>query len=204
MQTDIHALVILYVDRDVVRQMQWLAVLCFQTLEISPYQIVGLARGNPLGEFADMIGRQLPLGFLVTGAADPDLLSIDGAIVRSPDRSEDQSIAIGWFQFLRRWSCKGWRHDRQIQSAEKANKQDVDGRQALERNCDAGSTSHPRLPPPLLPPIPRSRTRPPSTPVDWSSPLRSRCRTPGRRASRPRVPVPLPRPDWFRTRDQAP
>src|SRR5712671_377075 len=177
MQTDIHALVILYVDSHLLRQMQRMALFSFHALEISPYHVVGLAGGNPLGKFTYMIGSQFPLRLPVARAADPDLHTVDGAIVRSPDRSKDKSIAICWFQFLRRWDCKNWRHDSQIRRGERKYKQETERRQDREGEGEADATSHRRLPPPLLLPLPRSRPRPPSVPEDWSSQLQSRCRT---------------------------
>src|ERR1700733_7497572 len=91
-QANIHSLVILYVDRDLFRQMEGLAICGFYTLEIGSHQIVGLAGGNTLGEFAGMIRIDFPLGLLIRHAADPHRYAINGAIVGPPDRPENQSI----------------------------------------------------------------------------------------------------------------
>ncbi len=97
MQTNIHTLVILYVDGDLLRQMQLLAIACLHPLEVGRHYIVGLAGGNPLGEFAGMIGSDFPLGLLVRHAADLDVDAKDGAIVRPPHRAKNQGIGIRWF-----------------------------------------------------------------------------------------------------------
>src|SRR5580698_5385312 len=89
-QTNIHALVILYVDRHLFRQMQRIAIRGFDSLEISRDHIVGLAGGNALSEFTRVIGRKLPLRPLLGNAADFDRYAIDGVIVRSPNRSENK------------------------------------------------------------------------------------------------------------------
>src|SRR5712671_6470644 len=163
MQTDVNALVILYVDGNLLRQMQWMAIFGFQALEVCPHHIVGFAGGHALGEFADMIGGQLPPGFLVMGTANLDHDSIDRVIVRVPDRSEDKSIGIRRFQFLRRWSSDGGRHDRQTRGGKKEKKQEAERKRAREQKRSGSSTSHPRLPPPLPLPLRRSRLRRPST-----------------------------------------
>src|SRR5216684_487260 len=100
-----------------------MSILSFHTFNVSPYEVVGFAGRNPLGEFTDMIGSQFPPWLLVTRTADLDLYSIDGVIVRPPDGAENKSVAIGGLQFLRRWSAKDWRRDRQIHNGEKADKQ---------------------------------------------------------------------------------
>jgi len=123
MQTNVYTLVILYVDGDLLCQMQGVSILSFHTFNISPYEVVGFAGRNPLGKFADMIGSQFPLRLLVTRTADLDLYSIEGVIVRPPHGAENQSIAIRGLQFLRRGSAKDWRRDRQIRNGEKADKQ---------------------------------------------------------------------------------
>src|SRR5216684_3332959 len=107
-----------------------MSILSFHTFNVSPYEVVGFAGRNPLGEFTDMIGSQFPPRLLVTRTADLDLYSKEGMIVRPPDGAENQSIAIRGFQFLRRWSAKDWRRDRQIHDGEKADKQGAEKRPA--------------------------------------------------------------------------
>src|SRR5271166_119387 len=51
-QTDIDALVPLYVDLDLLRQMQCLSLCSFHALEVGPHHVVGLAGGNALGKLA--------------------------------------------------------------------------------------------------------------------------------------------------------
>src|ERR1039458_561028 len=184
--------------------MQGVAILSFHALEIGPHHVVGLAGGKPLGEFACMVGIELPLGLFVRHAADLDLHAVEGAIVRSPDRSENESIAICRFQLLGRGSCEGWRQDARAQGSEKENNQQAERGEARKQKSTGGFTSRHRLRFPLLRPLPRSRPRPPSTPADWSSPPRSPCRTRGKRRSRPRRPLLLPHPDSFHIRDKEP
>src|SRR5258708_32580322 len=73
MQTNIHTLVILYVDGDLLRQMQLLAIGCLHPLEVGRHYIIGLAGGNPLGEFAGLILSDFPLVPLAKHAADFDV-----------------------------------------------------------------------------------------------------------------------------------
>src|ERR1700722_3787174 len=94
MQADIHALVILYVHCDLLRQMQALTIFSFDALEIGPNLIVGFPSRNALSEFANVIGGQLPFGLLITGPPDLNRHPVNGMIVGSPDRSKNKGIMI--------------------------------------------------------------------------------------------------------------
>src|ERR1700676_4240779 len=168
MQADIHALVILYVDCYLLREMQSLATFSFDSFEIGPDLVVGFTSRNALREFANMIGGDFPLGLLVACAPDLDRHSINGMIVGSPDRSKNKGIMISRLQLLRRGRGIGRDQDRQTQRGEKTDKQNAQRRQARERTRQTGPRTRHRLQSPLLLPLPRTPPRPPSTPVDWS------------------------------------
>src|SRR5580700_6471345 len=123
-----------------------------------------------------MIGNEFPAGLLVRNAADLHGDAIDRAIVGPPHGSENKGIGIGWFQFLGR-SRNGGGQDVRAQSSEKESKQQEERGQARKQNHGLKSTSRHRLRFPLPRLLPHSRPRPPSTPADRWSPLRSRCHT---------------------------
>lgn len=102
MQACVHTLVILYVDGNLARQMQRLTTFSFDPLEVGPHHIISFAGGNPLREFAGMVGKNLPPGFFLPSAPNIYLHSVDGMVIRSPDRAEDKRIGIGRFQLLGR------------------------------------------------------------------------------------------------------
>ena len=78
MQTNIHAFIILYVDRNLFHQMHGMAILGFYALEIGAHDVVILAGGNAQSEFAMMVGIEFPLGFFIGGAANLDLDAVAG------------------------------------------------------------------------------------------------------------------------------
>src|SRR5271166_923790 len=80
--------------------MQGLAIFSLHSLEVGPHYIVGLAGGDTLGEFAGVIGIDLPFGFLIGQAADLNPYAIDGVIVGIPDGAENEGIGIGRLQLL--------------------------------------------------------------------------------------------------------
>jgi len=122
-QTNVHALVILYVDGDLFRQMQRGTVRHFHALEVGGDHIVSLAGGNSLGEFAGMIRIDFPLGLFIWHAADLNGDAIDGAIVGAPDRPNNERIRIGRFQIFGGGSRMGHGQDSPAQSGAEENKQ---------------------------------------------------------------------------------
>ena len=62
MQSDIHAFIILYVNRNLFDEMHGIAVLGLYTFKIGTHYVVIFAGGHALGEFAGMIGIKIPLG----------------------------------------------------------------------------------------------------------------------------------------------
>src|SRR6202051_1285494 len=130
MQADIHSLVILYVDCDLLCEMQSLATFSIDSLEIDPNLVVGCTGRNALREFANMIGGDFPPGLLVPSAADLNRHSINWMIVGSPDRSKNQGITIRRLQLLRRRSSNVWDDDRQTGKGKNKHKQNGKRRQA--------------------------------------------------------------------------
>jgi hypothetical protein len=122
-QANIDTLVILYVDRDLFRQTQGVAVGGFHSFEVSIDYVVGLAGADALGEFSGMIGQEFPLGVLIGHAADLDCDAVDGMIVWPPDGAEDESVGIGGLELFGRGSGEGQRQDMRAQSGEKENQQ---------------------------------------------------------------------------------
>src|ERR1700722_4948216 len=99
MQTGVLAFVVINVDGYFLGQVQRPAVDEFEAFEIGPENVVGLAGGYALGEFAVVIGIQFPPNFLGLIAGSPDLHSnpVKGMIVWSPDCSKDEGV--GFFRF---------------------------------------------------------------------------------------------------------
>jgi hypothetical protein len=54
-QANIHAFIILYVHRNLFREMQAVSVCGLDALEIGAHHVVVLAGGDALGEFASMV-----------------------------------------------------------------------------------------------------------------------------------------------------
>src|ERR1700692_1422790 len=148
MQADIHSLVILYVDCDLLCEMQSLATFSIDSLEIDPNLVVGCTGRNALREFANMIGGDFPPGLLVPSAADLNRHSINLMIVGSPDPSKNQGITIRRLQLVRRRSSNVWDDDRQTGKGKNKHKQNGKRRQAREQTLPArAQTAHPLTPP---------------------------------------------------------
>jgi len=99
-QAGVFALVVVDVDGDFLDQVEGPAVGGFDVLEIGRKDIVALAGGNALGEFAVVVGEEFPADSfgLVGGAANPYGDAVDGVVVGPPDGAEDE--AIGFFFFF--------------------------------------------------------------------------------------------------------
>lgn len=82
MQSSVFAFVVVDVDSDFFDQVNRLALGGFDAFEVGGEDVVGFADGNALGEFSHVVGIDLPLGFLIFGAADFYSDAIDGMIVR--------------------------------------------------------------------------------------------------------------------------
>src|SRR5579872_2345429 len=93
MHSGIFALVVIDVNGDV-GGVERLSIGRFHVLEIGAEDVVGLSGWNPLGEFAVMIGINLPLRLLVFGAANFYGNAVNGSAVRSPDGAENQCIRL--------------------------------------------------------------------------------------------------------------
>src|SRR3954470_5093745 len=59
---------------------------------LSGDHVIRLASRHALREFAGMVAGQLPLGFLLVGAADLDLDAVCRTVVRAVDGAKDQRI----------------------------------------------------------------------------------------------------------------
>jgi hypothetical protein len=73
---------------------QRLAVGSLDPFKIGRQDVIRLAGGNALGEFAAMVRVNLPLGFLVLSAADLDRDAVNGAVVGAPDCPENQGVLV--------------------------------------------------------------------------------------------------------------
>src|SRR5258708_36243156 len=65
--------------------------------DLRPNDIVGLADGQPLGEFAGVIGIELPAGFFLVDPPDLHLDPEERVPIRAPDRSKDHGIRLRLF-----------------------------------------------------------------------------------------------------------
>jgi hypothetical protein len=100
MEADVDAFVVLYVDWNLLDEMQRLSIGGFHAFEIGFDDVVGLAGGNALGEFSRVVGKSLPLRFFIRDATNLDFDSVDGVIVGSPDGAEDKSVGVGSLQLF--------------------------------------------------------------------------------------------------------
>src|SRR6266446_6858888 len=100
MQTGVDALVVINMEVNLSGQVHRLSVGGLEIFEIGPDDVVRFARGNALGEFAIVVGIEFPPRFLVAGTADLDLNAVNRTVVRSPDRSNDESIGLLRFRLF--------------------------------------------------------------------------------------------------------
>lgn len=100
MQTRILAFIAVHVNRDLLREMQWLAIRRLEALQIGPKDVVGVARGNALGKFAMMVGVDLPFRLLVLGPPNLHGNAVHRAVVRPPNRAEYQCVRFVWLAML--------------------------------------------------------------------------------------------------------
>jgi hypothetical protein len=69
-QANIHAFIILYVNRDICFEMHGLTILSLHALQVSGHNVIILSGGNALGNFSGMVGIKFPPGLFIGGAAD--------------------------------------------------------------------------------------------------------------------------------------
>jgi hypothetical protein len=101
MQTGVFAFDVINVDSYFLGQVQGLAVGGFEVFEIGPEDIVGLAGRDALGKFSHVVGKDLPLGFLILGAPDLHFDAKYRVIVGTPDGPENEGIRFWRFGVLR-------------------------------------------------------------------------------------------------------
>src|ERR1700730_1618964 len=94
MQTDVFTLITLDVDFNLTVLVQLLANSKLITLQFGPNQIVRGARWHPLGKFPVVIGIELPVCFLLVGAADFYFHSVQRMIVRAPYGAKNERIRL--------------------------------------------------------------------------------------------------------------
>ena len=72
------------------------AVGKFDAFQVGRENVVGFSGGDALGEFAVVVGVDLPADFLglVGGAADFDLHSVERAVIRTPDGSGNKRVGL--------------------------------------------------------------------------------------------------------------
>src|SRR5579863_1778380 len=92
MHTGVDTLIVFHVYCDFFSRPQLSSVCRLVSLEISPDHIVCLACGHPLGEFAVMVGINLPMSFLLAGQTNLDAYSINRPVAGSPHRAENHRI----------------------------------------------------------------------------------------------------------------
>jgi hypothetical protein len=77
------------VHRDLFYEVYGAAILSFYAFEISSHDIVVLASGYAQREFPMMVGVEIPPGFLIGSAANPDVHAVGRVVVRAPDRTKN-------------------------------------------------------------------------------------------------------------------
>src|SRR5712691_420530 len=163
MQSSVFAFVVVDMDGNFLDQAQRLAASGFESFEIGPEDVVGFAGGNALGELAHVVGVDFPLRLFVLGAADFHRDTIDGAIVRTPDRPGDESVGLAF-------GLRGCEESllRTEGRQEKYDQEKGKGRQPCDKAQQTKSRSSHRLrfPPPHLLPL-RSLLPRLSTQADW-------------------------------------
>src|SRR5438270_3458306 len=85
MQADVYSLVTIHVDFA-------LGLGAFLALDVGLDDVVGIARGDALGELTTAVGDDFPLGLVLIGAADLDLHAISRLIVGRPDGAKDERV----------------------------------------------------------------------------------------------------------------
>src|SRR5579863_561038 len=95
-QAGILALVVIDVDRHFLGQVEGFAVGGLEVFEVGPENVVGFTGRNALGEFTVMVGVEFPADFagFVGGTANFNRHAVDGLIVRTPDRAEDDRVGL--------------------------------------------------------------------------------------------------------------
>jgi hypothetical protein len=96
MQADVLALVIVDMDGDFLDEMDGLAIGRFESFQVSPEDVIGFAGRNALGEFAHVIGVDLPASFIgfVLSLSDLHSNAVHRAIIGAPDGPGDQSVRL--------------------------------------------------------------------------------------------------------------
>src|ERR1017187_4660962 len=98
MQSAVFAFIVINMNGDFLDEANGLAVGGFPAFEIGGEDVVGLAGRNALGKFAHVIGNDLPAGLLgfIGSAADFHRDAVHGMIVRTPDRSGNESVGLAF------------------------------------------------------------------------------------------------------------
>ncbi len=108
MQTDIGALVAVDVDLDFRVGLEAAAIGQFVAFNVSPDDVIAGTGGHALGEFAGVIGVELPADFLVALAADFDPDGVKRVSVGIEDRAEDERVGLGlWLPMIGGRRCGG-------------------------------------------------------------------------------------------------
>src|ERR1017187_9454663 len=96
MQSSVFAFIVINVHRHFLNQSKRLAIGRLEAFEIDRENVVGFAGRDTLGEFAQVVGINVPLRLLVFGPADFHRDAINRMVVRTPDRAGDQSIGLAF------------------------------------------------------------------------------------------------------------
>jgi hypothetical protein len=162
MQTSIFALVVVDVHFDFLGQTELGAVGKFQVFGVGGKNIVGFAGGNVLSELTHVIGVLFPSDFfrLVGSTAYFHANAVDGAIVGSPNRAEDDCIGLP--RFLRSGIQDSWGETKE----DEADRQWMGQSQIAQTSAEPTNSHRPRFLVPLLLPL-RSPPRRLSIRAGW-------------------------------------
>src|SRR5258708_6566253 len=94
MKTDVRTLIIVNMHGYFRARLERSARGRLIAFDLRPNDIVRLADGQPLGEFAGVIGIELPAGFFLVGPPDLHLDPVERVPIRAPNRSKDQGIRL--------------------------------------------------------------------------------------------------------------
>src|SRR5207253_8417676 len=98
MQTNIGSLVVFDVDGNLGTLPYTIVVARLIAFQVSPQQVIGLARRNPLSELSVVVGNKHPARLLIVRTADLDFNPIQRVIFGTPDSAKNQGV--GFFGFL--------------------------------------------------------------------------------------------------------
>src|SRR5215470_12723926 len=99
MQAEVASFLIFYVNLGLAFPALLLRHLRFTVLDwsdfnLAPHQVVAWPARDTLSKLAMMIGYQIPRGMIFAQGMDPNLNSIEGAIIRTVRRAENKPVGL--------------------------------------------------------------------------------------------------------------